>query len=68
MATHHVRHPSNSSKRSLPVHARSGKPAPLSFKRINTHGASKGGLKGTHRKEEDFDDEEIMATSFLQYW
>ncbi|KAF2477557.1 uncharacterized protein BDR25DRAFT_2008 [Lindgomyces ingoldianus] len=66
MATQHPSRPSNHSKRSLPALARPSKSTPLS-KRTNSHGASKGGQKATHPKEEDFEDEEVMATSFLQY-
>lgn len=65
MATHHVRHPS---KRSLPAHARSTKPAPLS-KRSHSYG--KGSTKAAHQKEvdtESWDDEESMAVSFLNFW
>ncbi|KAH3904224.1 hypothetical protein HBI56_176250 [Parastagonospora nodorum] len=64
MATHHVRHPS---KRSLPAHARSTKPAPLS-KRSHSYG--KGSTKAAHQKEvetESWDDEESMAVSFLNF-
>ncbi|KAH7065920.1 life-span regulatory factor-domain-containing protein [Paraphoma chrysanthemicola] len=67
MATHHVRHPSHHSKRSLPAHARP-KPAPLS-KRSHSHG-SKGASKTPHPKEaeDDFwDDEDSMAVSFLNF-
>ncbi|KAF2191475.1 hypothetical protein K469DRAFT_720500 [Zopfia rhizophila CBS 207.26] len=65
MATHYTCRPSNHSKRPLPAHARPSKPAPLS-KRTNSHGASKGGQKPAYPKE-DFEEEEVMATSFLQY-
>ncbi|KAH8724306.1 life-span regulatory factor-domain-containing protein [Phaeosphaeriaceae sp. PMI808] len=66
MATHHTRHPSHHSKRSLPLHARP-KPAPLS-KRQHSHG--KGSAKIAHPKEveiEFWDDEESMAVSFLNF-
>ncbi|OCK81090.1 hypothetical protein K432DRAFT_416285 [Lepidopterella palustris CBS 459.81] len=65
MATHQHRssaHP----KKPLPAHARPSKPAPLS-KRTDSHGGSKGGNKAVQRKEEDHEDEEGMAVSFLQY-
>ncbi|KAF2678219.1 hypothetical protein K458DRAFT_317811 [Lentithecium fluviatile CBS 122367] len=63
MATHHTRHTSNHSKRPLPAHVRPSKPASLSSKRSSSYVANK---KVVH-KEEEFDDEEVMATSFLQY-
>ncbi|KAF1997103.1 hypothetical protein P154DRAFT_298641 [Amniculicola lignicola CBS 123094] len=63
MATHHTRHPSNQSKKQVAAHARPTRPPPLG-KRTYSSGASK---KTAHRKEEDIDDEEVMATSFLQY-
>ncbi|ORX96441.1 hypothetical protein BCR34DRAFT_593874 [Clohesyomyces aquaticus] len=66
MATHHPSRPSNHSKRPLPAHARPSKAAPLS-KRTNSLGANKGGQKAAHLKAEDSEDEEGMATSFLQY-
>ncbi|KAF2112660.1 hypothetical protein BDV96DRAFT_602047 [Lophiotrema nucula] len=66
MATHHTRHPSNHSKRPLPAHARPSKPAPLT-KRSTSHGASKSVQKAALRKEEDLEDEEGMATSFLNF-
>ncbi|KAF2640997.1 hypothetical protein P280DRAFT_489503 [Massarina eburnea CBS 473.64] len=62
MATHHSRHPSTHSKRPLPVHARPSKPVPLS-KRSPSYSASK---KLVHR-EESTEDEESMATSFLNF-
>ncbi|KAF1941914.1 hypothetical protein EJ02DRAFT_466212 [Clathrospora elynae] len=65
MATHHVRHPSHHSKKPLPPHARSSKPAPLS-KRTYSYG-SKGSSKVAHHKEVDSDDEDSMAVSFLNY-
>ncbi|KAF2248225.1 hypothetical protein BU26DRAFT_329508 [Trematosphaeria pertusa] len=63
MAAHHTNRPSNHPKRPLPAHARPSKPAPLS-KRTNSYGAGK---KAVHSTEEDFEDEEVMATSFLQF-
>lgn len=66
MATHHSRS-SNHTKRPLPAHARPSKPAPLS-KRSSSHGGvPKSGHKVSQSQEEDFEDEEVMATSFLQY-
>ncbi|KAK7177544.1 hypothetical protein PSPO01_16404 [Paraphaeosphaeria sporulosa] len=62
MATH-TRQQANS-KRPLPANARLTKPALLS-KRANSHGASK---KAMHlHKEEEIEDEDLMATSFLQF-
>ncbi|KAF2875299.1 hypothetical protein BDV95DRAFT_485671 [Massariosphaeria phaeospora] len=63
MATHHSNRLSNVSKRSTPAYARPSKPAPLS-KRT---GAFKASYKTAHPRTEDVDDEEGMATSFLQY-
>ncbi|KAF2497505.1 hypothetical protein BU16DRAFT_316011 [Lophium mytilinum] len=64
MATQHrsAHHP----KKQLPAHARPSKPAPLS-KRSHSYGGHKGGRKADHHKEEDTEDEEVMASSFLQY-
>ncbi|KAJ4298257.1 hypothetical protein N0V90_006156 [Kalmusia sp. IMI 367209] len=62
MATH-TRHPSSHSKKALPAHARPSKPAPLS-KRTNYTSASK---KAVQEKEDEFEDEDLMATSFLQF-
>ncbi|OCK89407.1 uncharacterized protein K441DRAFT_667493 [Cenococcum geophilum 1.58] len=65
MAAHQNRssaHP----KKPLPAHARPSKPAPL-LKRVNSHGTNKGGHKAAQHTEEDLEDEESMATSFLQY-
>lgn len=64
MATH-TRQTSHS-KRPLPAHARPSKPAP-SYKRTNSHGASKKQAL-LQKKEDEFDDDELMATSFLQFW
>ncbi|KAF2027598.1 hypothetical protein EK21DRAFT_71604 [Setomelanomma holmii] len=67
MATHHVRHPSHHSKRSLPAHARP-KPAPLA-KRSHSYG-SKVSSKNAHHKEPEselWDDEDSMAVSFLNF-
>jgi hypothetical protein len=64
MATH-TRQLSHT-KRPLSVHARPSKPAPLS-KRSHSHGASKKAVP-LHKKEEEIEDEDLMATSFLQYW
>ena len=65
MATHTRQ--TSYSKRPLPAHARPSKPAPLS-KRTNSHGASKKAVP-LHKKEEVFEEEEdLMATSFLQFW
>ncbi|KAF2008566.1 hypothetical protein BU24DRAFT_93203 [Aaosphaeria arxii CBS 175.79] len=66
MATHHSR-PSTHSKRPLPPHARPSKPSTHSSKRSHLHTASKSGHKAVSPKEDDFEDEEVMATSFLQY-
>ncbi|OCL15464.1 hypothetical protein AOQ84DRAFT_370344 [Glonium stellatum] len=65
MATHQLR-PSAHPKKPLPAHARPSKPAPPS-KRANSHGANKGGHEAAQHTEEDLEDEESMATSFLQY-
>ncbi|KAF2205290.1 hypothetical protein GQ43DRAFT_362749 [Delitschia confertaspora ATCC 74209] len=66
MATHQVSRPSAHSKRPLPAQARPSKSAALS-KRANSHAPSKAGAKAAQRKEEEFEDDESMATSFLQY-
>ncbi|KAL6705139.1 hypothetical protein ACN47E_007244 [Coniothyrium glycines] len=66
MATHHVRHPSHHSKKSLPAHARPSRPASLS-KRTHSH-SGKGSPKIQHHKEfESEDEEDSMAVSFLNY-
>ena len=66
MATHHVRHPLHHSKKPLPLHARSSRPAPSHPKR--TH-CSKPGLKPAHSQHPDGDgDDDAMAVSFLNYW
>ncbi|KAF9737568.1 hypothetical protein PMIN06_007812 [Paraphaeosphaeria minitans] len=69
MATHththtHTRQPSHT-KRPLPPHARPSKPAPLS-KRSHSHPASKKAAP-LHHTDEDTGDEDLMATSFLQF-
>ncbi|KAJ4355856.1 uncharacterized protein N0V89_003877 [Didymosphaeria variabile] len=64
MATH-TRQSSSNTKRPLPAHARPTKPAPLS-KRSNSYGASRKAVP-LHKKEEDVEDEDLMATSFLQF-
>lgn len=64
MATHTRQQ--SSSKRPLPAHARPSKPAPLS-RRSNSYGASKKAVP-LHKKEEEIEDEDLMATSFLQFW
>ncbi|OAK97143.1 hypothetical protein IQ06DRAFT_308218 [Phaeosphaeriaceae sp. SRC1lsM3a] len=67
MATHHVRHPSHHSKRSVAAHPRPSRPAPLS-KRSHSYG--KSSIKAAHQKEsesESWDDEESMAVSFLNF-
>lgn len=68
MATHHhhASRSSNHSKRPLPAHARPSKPGPLS-KRSNSHGASKGGQKVAHHRDEEPEDDESMAASFLNF-
>ncbi|KAF2730680.1 hypothetical protein EJ04DRAFT_36700 [Polyplosphaeria fusca] len=63
MATH-ARHPSNHSKRPLPAHARPTRPAPLSKRTNSSKSLSKAALP---KKEDVEDDEEGMATSFLQF-
>ncbi|PVH98410.1 hypothetical protein DM02DRAFT_596040 [Periconia macrospinosa] len=62
MATHHTRHLSHHSKRPQPAHARPSKPAPLS-KRTSSHGSSKKAAP----KNDDVEEEEVMATSFLNF-
>ncbi|KAF2819358.1 hypothetical protein CC86DRAFT_144962 [Ophiobolus disseminans] len=64
MATHHARHPSHTSKKSLPAHARSNRPT---SKRSHSHG--KSGSKNAHPKEEEFEswDDGDMAVSFLNF-
>jgi hypothetical protein len=54
-------------KKPLPPHARPSKP-PLLSKRAHSHGGQKGGQKASQQREEDTEDEEAMASSFLQYW
>ncbi|KNG48200.1 hypothetical protein DDE82_007130 [Stemphylium lycopersici] len=64
MATHHVRHPSHTSKKSQPAHARPSRPL---SKRTHSHGA-KTASKAVHYKDvETDDDEDSMAVSFLNY-
>ncbi|KAF1834893.1 hypothetical protein BDW02DRAFT_497148 [Decorospora gaudefroyi] len=66
MATHHVRHPSHHSKKSLQAHTRPSRPAPLS-KRSHSYGG-KGISKVAHCREAEVDEEEdSMAVSFLNY-
>ncbi|CAI6334488.1 unnamed protein product [Periconia digitata] len=63
MATHHhTRHLSHHSKRPQPAHARPSKPALLS-KRSSSHGSHKKSAP----KEDDWEEEEVMATSFLNF-
>lgn len=66
MATHHVRHLSHQSKKSLPAHARPSRPL---SKRTQSHGTKAAALKATPCKEADIvdDDEDSMAVSFLNY-
>ena len=67
MATHHSARPAAYSKRPPPPHGRSSRPTHLS-KRSSSYAASKAGPKAIYYKEEDFEDEDSMATSFLQFW
>jgi hypothetical protein len=69
MATHHVRHPSHHSKRSLPAHARPARPATLA-KRSHSHGKSITKIAPHKDADSDFwdDDEDSMAVSFLNFW
>ncbi|KAF2270222.1 hypothetical protein CC78DRAFT_574352 [Lojkania enalia] len=68
MATNHTRRPSSQTKKQLPAHARPTKPASLPSKRTTSLGVGKGGQKAAqHHKEEDLEDEEVMAASFLQF-
>lgn len=67
MATHHVRHSSQHSKKAHPAHARTSKPAPLS-KRSGSHGRKASSHAVQHREVVDDEDEDPMAVSFLNYW
>ncbi|KAF1847505.1 uncharacterized protein K460DRAFT_374557 [Cucurbitaria berberidis CBS 394.84] len=66
-ATHHVRHPSHHSRKSVPAHARPSKPGPPS-KRAHSHGTKASFNKSPHFTEAEGEDEdESMAVSFLNY-
>lgn len=65
MATHN-RQTSLHSKKAPLAHARPSKPAP-SFRRTSSHGASKK-TAPKHDDAHHVDDEDLMATSFLQFW
>lgn len=66
MATHHPRHPPHPSKKPLPLHARTARPASHSKR---THHSFKTSQKPTHsRSHLDGDGEDdAMAVSFLNY-
>ncbi|KAF2653221.1 hypothetical protein K491DRAFT_603334 [Lophiostoma macrostomum CBS 122681] len=66
MATLHNTRLANHSKRPLPAHARPSKPASLS-KRTHSRGGSKNSAHHRAASLEDEQDEEVMATSFLQF-
>lgn len=68
MATHHVRHPSHHSKKSLPAHARPSRPVSKRTHSIGSKGASKAvHYKDVETDDDDNDDEDSMAVSFLNY-